>query len=113
MMLRRLGETIGYVAMVIGNLGCRFFPRRVAYVVTDYLMVLFYFIYKESRKTMLANTEYVLRFSGDKSDGREFGPFGFGSRKLFREEVRFPGDAIRECIKQVANALVRLSELAP
>ncbi len=72
LMLRTLGEIVGYVAMVIANLSCRFFPRRVAYAVTNHLMVVFYFIYRESRKTILANTEYILRLSGDKSEGPEF-----------------------------------------
>jgi KDO2-lipid IV(A) lauroyltransferase len=58
--------------MVMANLGCRFFPRRIAYTVTNYLMIVFYFVYGESRRTMLANTEYILRFSGDNTEGPEF-----------------------------------------
>jgi len=71
-MFRKLKEFSGYAAMVMANLWCSLFSRKAAYIITNYLMVIFYFIYRQSRKNVLANIEYIFRFSGDDSDGPEF-----------------------------------------
>ena len=58
--------------MVLINLLLSFLSRPVAYMLADYGLLLGYFFCRQSRKNVLANMEYLLRYSGDKTEGPEF-----------------------------------------